>query len=78
MEHQPFLDYLAQYIRLTPDEKTLLLSRVKYRRLWKGQYLVQEEDICYFESFVLSGCLRTFYTDRMGDEHIISFSVENT
>lgn len=76
MEYQLFLDYLAQYIRLTPDEKALLLSKVRYRRFWKGQYLVQEGDICYFESFVLSGCLRTFYTDQMGDEHVISISVE--
>ncbi len=78
MKYQPFLDYLAQYIRLTSDEEALLLSRVKYRRYWKGQYLVQEGDISYFESFVLSGCLRTYYTSQAGDEHVISFSVEKS
>lgn len=78
MENHPFLYYLTQFIRLTPEEEILLLGQLQYRRYWKGQYLVQEGDLCHFESFVLSGCLRTFYTDKGGSEHIIGFSLENS
>lgn len=77
MEYLTFLNYVAQYIRLTPDEEALLISKLKFRRYWKGQFLLQEGDVCTVQSFVLSGCLRTFYTHRTGDEHIIGFAVEN-
>lgn len=77
MEFTPFLDCLAKYITLTKEEEALLLSKVRFRKYRKGQYVLQEGDICQYDSFVLSGCLRTFYTDHAGNEHTIMFSIEN-
>src|SRR5690606_13205826 len=48
-----------------------------YRKYLKGQYIVQQGDICRFKSFVIKGCLKTFYVDHEGQEHIVLFAIEN-
>lgn len=53
------------------------MSRVKVRKFLKGQFVVQQGDVCKYENFVLSGCLKTFYADQEGQEHIVMFAIEN-
>lgn len=77
MELQPLFDYIAKYAPLTAEEQSLLASKFKTRKFLKGQFVVQEGDTCKYESFVLSGCLKTFYIDSEGQEHIVMFAVEN-
>jgi len=77
MDIKPFLDYIKQYVELTPGEESILLLKVKVRKYLKGQFVVQNGDICRHESFVLAGCLKTFYIDNEGQEHIIMFAIEN-
>jgi CRP-like cAMP-binding protein len=77
MISKPLLDYIARYVTLSPDEESLLLSKVNFRRYLKGQFLVQQGDVCRYESFVLSGCLKTFYIDNEGGEHIVMFAIED-
>lgn len=77
MDFTPLLDYISRYVSLSPEEESLLLSRIHYRKYLKGQFIVQQGDICRYESFVLSGCLKTFYPDPGGNEHIVMFATEN-
>lgn len=77
MNLQPLLAYIKQYIQLNPEEEAVLLAKIKYRKYLKGQFVVQSGDVCKYESFVLSGCLKTFYIDPEGQEHIVMFAVEN-
>jgi CRP-like cAMP-binding protein len=74
---QPFLDHISRYIQLTPGEQSIFLSKVKFRKFLKGQFVVQNGDICRHESFVLSGCLKTFYIDNDGHEHVVMFAIED-
>jgi len=71
------LNYIHKYISLTDEEQIILLSRIKHRKYLKGQYLVQQGDICKSEYFILSGATKTFYVDAEGQEHIVMFSIEN-
>jgi len=77
IDTKPFLDYIKQYVELTAEEESILLSKVKLRKYLKGQFVVQNGDICHYENFVLAGCLKTFYIDNEGLEHIIMFAIEN-
>jgi len=54
MDIKPFLDYIKQYVELTPGEESILLLKVKVRKYLKGQFVVQNGDICRHESFVLA------------------------
>ena len=77
MELKPFFDYIAKFIPLTAEEQSILESKVKVRKYLKGQFVVQNGDTCKYENFVLSGCLKTFYIDNDGQEHIVMFAIEN-
>jgi CRP-like cAMP-binding protein len=75
--YDPTLAHVGQYIRLEPAETDYFTSLLKYKLLRKRQYLVQAGDVCKFDSFVLKGCLRTYFVDDRGDEHVVQFAVEN-
>ena len=72
-----FLAYLKNYISLTPAEESILAEKLKHRKYLKGQYIVQEGDICRYQTFVAKGKTRTFYLDEQGKEHIVMFGIEN-
>ncbi|MFI1743120.1 Crp/Fnr family transcriptional regulator [Thalassobellus sediminis] len=77
MTIEPLLKYIRSYIDLTKEEEDFLESKVIVRKYLKGQYILQQGDICKYESFVLSGCTKTFYVDKEGQEHILMFSIED-
>ena len=77
MDLKIFLDHISRYIQLTSDEQSIFLSKVKFRKYLKGQFVVQNGDVCRHENFVVSGCLKTFYIDNEGHEHIVMFAIED-
>ena len=74
---QPLLNYINKYISLTHKEEEFLLSKITYRKYLRGQFVIQQGDVCKYECFVLSGCTKTFYMDAEGQEHIVMFSIED-
>lgn len=75
--YKPLIDYIHKYIALTSEEIDLLEEQTTYRKYLKGQYIVQQGDVCRYESFVVKGCLKTFYMDKDGLEHVVLFGIEN-
>jgi CRP-like cAMP-binding protein len=67
---------ISKHISLTPEEITFFISLLQPKSLKAGELLLQEGDICRYENFVTSGCLKTYYEDKNGFEHIIDFSIE--
>ena len=77
MNNKPLIEYINRYVNLTQKETDLLLENITHRKYLKGQYISQQGDICRFESFVIKGCLKTFYVDTEGQEHVVLFAIEN-
>jgi len=77
MNIHPLIIYLNKSISLSDKEKALLVLKVKSRTYLKGQYLVQQGDLCKYLSFVVSGSTKTFHIDSEGREHIFRFAIEN-
>jgi len=67
---------VSRYISLTGDEIEFFTSLLKSKSLANGEFLLREGEVCKFESFVTRGCLKTYFQDEMGSEHIIDFSIE--
>ena len=74
---QPLIDYINRVISLSPEEEEILISKIATRKYLKGQYLLQQGDICKFSGFIISGCTKTFFIDDEGQEHVIMFSIED-
>lgn len=77
MKIQPLLTYINKIVTLTEDEELYFASKLVYRKYLKGQYILQQGDICNTSCFIISGCVKMFYVDDLGQEHIIMFGVEN-
>jgi CRP-like cAMP-binding protein len=74
--HDLLLQNISKYIQLTQKEIDYFTSVIQIKRLRKKQYLVQEGDLCRYESFVNKGCLRGYHVDEKGQEHIAQFAIE--
>lgn len=70
------LSNISKHISLTQEETTFFTSLLRPKSLNNGEFLLREGNICKYESFVIRGCLKTFYLDENGFEHIIDFSIE--
>jgi CRP-like cAMP-binding protein len=77
MKIKPLLSYIQKFVDLTEDEQLILASKVTFRKYLKGQYLLQQGDVCKYQCFVISGCTKTFFIDAEGQEHIMMFSIED-
>ena len=71
-----FIASISKHISLTANEIEFFTSLLKSKSLATGEFLLREGDICKYESFVVKGCLKTYYLDEEGLEHIIDFSIE--
>lgn len=77
MNFDPLLNYIKKFVCLTKEEEAILISKIKYRKYLKGQYIVQQGDVCKYECFIVKGCTKTFYVDDKGVEHIVMFAIED-
>src|SRR5215467_357013 len=67
---------VSKHISLSSDEKDFFVSLLQSKSLKAGEFLIREGEVCRYESFVTKGCLKTYYQDENGFEHIIDFSIE--
>jgi len=72
-----FATYLRKNALLTDDEIEQFRASAVVRRLRKKQYLLQEGDICHYNTFVAKGILRLYRVGDNGVEHILKFAAEN-
>ena len=76
MSFELLISSISRHISLTNEEIDLFTSLLKSKSLANGEFLLREGEICKYESFVTKGCLKTYYQDEAGLEHIIDFSIE--
>jgi CRP-like cAMP-binding protein len=62
---------------LSEDDKLLLMTHFKAKKLRKRQYFLQEGDVCKYIGFIVKGSARTFTVDEKGHEHILKLALEN-
>lgn len=67
---------LSRHVSLTDEEVTLLTSMIHFRSLEVGEYLLREGDVCKYGSFIGKGCVKIYYVDEGGFEHILDFCIE--
>ena len=77
LKTQALIDYINRIISLTDEEASILKSKISFRKYLKGQYLLQQGDVCTFSGFIVSGCTKTFFIDDEGQEHVVMFSIED-
>jgi CRP-like cAMP-binding protein len=68
---------VSRFIQLTEEEWQLFHSLLKYKKVKKKNFLLQEGEICDFEAYIIKGCIRIYYINKEGTETILLFAVED-
>jgi CRP-like cAMP-binding protein len=68
---------IAKRINITPVEWKGLMDIMHPLKLKKREFLLKAGDVCEFSTFIVKGCLRTFFTDDKGHEHIFQIGFED-
>ena len=76
MSFDLLISNISRHIYLTQGEIEFFTSLLQSKFLKVGDFLLREGDVCRYESFVTKGCLKTYYQDDNGFEHILDFSIE--
>jgi len=68
--------YLSDHLLLTQSEIDRVSASVQCRHLDKGAMLLSFCESATFVAFVLRGCLRAYFADDDGSEHVLHFAPE--
>ena len=77
MAVEKLIEYLARYIPLREIEKNALRQRVTEKHVKRRQFILQQNDVWKYYTFVVSGCFKMFGVDDNAIEHNIQFAAEN-
>jgi len=69
--------YVAKHIELTAEEEAIFVSCLKITKVRKKQFIVQPGFVCQHRTFILKGALRAYLMDHKGQEHTVSFGIED-
>ena len=68
---------IRRHVTLEPGDHQIIESVFHHRRYRKKQYILQEGEVCRYESFIIRGCTRTYEVDKHGQEHVLQFGLED-
>jgi CRP-like cAMP-binding protein len=68
---------VTDVVSLAEQEIRMLLSTLQRKTFRKREFILRGGDLCRYETFVIRGCLKIFYTDPAGIEHNVKFALEN-
>ncbi len=67
---------ILELISISDEEFDFCKTLFQPKKLRKKQYLLQEGDVCKYNTFVSQGLLRSYTIDDKGTEHILQFAFE--
>ena len=68
---------ISRYVTFDADELEIFDSLLQYKAVPKKTIMLQVDEMCSFEAFVIKGCVRKYYIDANGFEVILQFAIEN-
>ena len=66
---------IERIIQITDTEFDYILSHFTIKKFKKHQFVIQLGEGVPNDYFVLSGCLKSYFTDHNGKEHILQFGM---
>jgi CRP-like cAMP-binding protein len=68
---------ISKRVQISEEEWTAFLSLMKPKGLKKRELLLRAGDVCEYNSFIVKGCLRTFFSDEKDHEHVFQIGFED-
>ena len=77
MKTKLLINYFEKHLPLNEEEKSAVEKYFKERRIKRRQFILQEGDVCRYNTFVVEGCFKMYLVDPNGKEHNLQFAIEN-
>jgi CRP-like cAMP-binding protein len=77
METKPLIEYFNRLLPLNEEERSVLETVFKERKIKRRQFILQEGDVSKLNTFVVEGCFKMYMIDGNGKEHNLQFAIEN-
>lgn len=75
--HDELIRYFSERVNLNEYEIELIKNAYEPKILMKKEFLFTQGEICKYESFVIDGTAKVFYSDEKGNEHILYFAFKD-
>ncbi|WP_432220992.1 Crp/Fnr family transcriptional regulator [Flavobacterium sp. TMP13] len=72
-----FQENILKYVDLSEDELAHFTSFYSLQKIEKNTIILNQGEVCEFESYVIEGCFKIFYQDENIKEHILYFAIED-
>lgn len=76
-EDNKLLYYIKKWSDITDEDEAVILSAFEPITIKKKKDLLVSSQVCKYLYFITKGCLRSFYTDAKGVDHIYQIRMEN-
>ncbi|WP_093670215.1 Crp/Fnr family transcriptional regulator [Tenacibaculum sp. MAR_2009_124] len=73
----PLRKHIEEIVDLTDEEFDFILGHFTTIKKRKHQYIVQKGEVVSKEFWIIKGCLKSYFVDDSGKEHILQFGMEN-
>jgi len=75
-EHK-LLYYFKKWTNITEDDEKLILSAFDTFSVKRKKDLLEPDETCKYIYFIIKGCVRSYYVDSKGIEHIYQIRLDN-
>tara|TARA_R110000737_G_scaffold345455_1_gene373959 strand:- start:34176 stop:34763 length:588 start_codon:yes stop_codon:yes gene_type:complete len=75
--HESISKHIIDHVNPIEVDLKLFNSVLNQVTVAKGQFLLKPGTSVKHEYFVVSGCLKAYYIDEKGNNHLIQFAIEN-
>ncbi len=69
--------HIQQFVKAPPVALSAIGEGMTRQLISKKDFLLQQDQYCHHQYFVVQGCFRCFYINPKGVEQIINFAIEN-
>lgn len=76
-EYQSLIHHIQNRISLSEEEIHQFVSEFKITKIKKRQFIIQPDFVAKYRSYVVEGALRAYVVSDQGQEHTISFAIED-
>lgn len=73
--YELLFNHIKRFTTLNKDQEQLLLSKLKYRKVSRKDFLLKEYEVCSNYYFVTKGCLRFYRNTENGFEQVLQFAI---
>lgn len=77
-EDNKLIYYFNKWVRLSQEEEELILSYFEPVSVKKKKELLEAGEVCKYIYFITRGCLRSYFVDEKGNEHIYQIRMDNS